>query len=92
MTSMNLSELGEFLRQIIRSEMNIKKEDESHDRLLSISDVCQRLDITPPTLLSWRKQGVINDYRIGSRVYFKESEIQAALGTVKKFQVNYSLN
>lgn len=35
------------------------------------------------TLVAWRKQGHIKAYRIGGRIYFKPSELTAALQSLR---------
>jgi predicted DNA-binding transcriptional regulator AlpA len=41
--------------------------------------VLEELGITAPTLADWTRRGIIPSYRIGGRVYYKQSEIDAAL-------------
>lgn len=43
--------------------------------LLSRQQAMQFLDVGSATLDRWSKQGLINRYGIGGRVYFKKSEI-----------------
>lgn len=43
--------------------------------LLSRQQAMQFLDVSSATLDRWSKQGLINRYGIGGRVYFKKSEI-----------------
>lgn len=35
------------------------------------------------TLISWRKKGLINAYRLGGRIYYKPSELVSALEKFK---------
>lgn len=46
---------------------------------LSADKVCQRLDITKPTLHEWRKRDIIKSYKIGARVYYRWDEVQNAM-------------
>jgi len=41
--------------------------------------VLEELGITAPTLADWTRRGIIPSYRIGGRVYYKQTEIDAAL-------------
>lgn len=47
--------------------------------LLSRQQAMQFLDVGSATLDRWSKQGLINRYGIGGRVYFKKSEIISSL-------------
>jgi excisionase family DNA binding protein len=49
------------------------------DKVLQSSEVIKLLKISPATLQNWKLQGKIPFYRIGRRVYFKESEVLTAL-------------
>jgi len=45
------------------------------DRLLTRKQAAELLDISLPTLTAWEKAKRIKATRIGSRVYFKQSEL-----------------
>ena len=51
----------------------------TNDDLLSVEKTAELLDVVPQTVLSWRKSGTLIGYRMGNRVYFKRSEVLAAL-------------
>jgi len=55
-------------------------------RLLSCKEAAKQLHITTRTLSEWTFSGVVQGYRIGRRVLYKASEIEAALSaiTIKK--------
>ena len=62
------------------------------DRYLNVEQVAELLSVKPKTIYSWAEHGVIPSYKFGSRVRFKESEVQEwAEGkrreTVKREQV-----
>ena len=54
----------------------IKQEAE---KPFSQSEAIQFLGKSRQTLISWRKKGVIQSYRLGGRIYYKPSELVAAL-------------
>jgi excisionase family DNA binding protein len=49
------------------------------EKLLTTVEVCKLLHITRATCDTWRKQKKLPYKRIGSRVYFNEQEVLAAL-------------
>lgn len=49
---------------------------------LTRKDVARKLEITLQTLNDWTRKGLLTAYKIGRRVYYKQSEVNNAL--VKK--------
>lgn len=61
------------------------KVDESpKDRLYKRKAAAEKLQISLVTLDNWTKLGVINARKIGSRVYYTDSDINNALRKVSK--------
>jgi len=56
--------------------------------LLSPAETCKMFNpaISKVTLAAWTKRGLLNESRIGGRVYYKQSEIIAGLTTLKKYK------
>jgi len=80
-------DLVELFRPMIQEEVNRIKGDQE-EKLLSPAEKCKMFQpsISKVTLASWTKQGLINDHRIGGRVYYKQSEILSSLQTLKKYK------
>ncbi len=53
------------------------------EKYLTRKEVSHLLSISLPTLGDWVKRGLIQSYRIGNRVFFKASEIDASLKQIK---------
>jgi len=77
------SDLQEFATNIARQVLSgqpkppaIKQEAE---KPFSQTEAIQFLGKSRQTLISWRKKGVIQSYRLGGRIYYKPSELVAAL-------------
>lgn len=51
----------------------------NEDEPLTVEKTAVLLDVVPQTVLEWRKRGLLNGYTLGRRVYFKRSEVLAAL-------------
>jgi excisionase family DNA binding protein len=62
---------------------------EDKEVFLSVKQVQELLNISTSTVKEWTKKGVLTAYRIQKRIYYKRSEIDAALVEVKGANVNY---
>lgn len=80
LTQVSLSDIYEGIRQIIREEILADKTAILQDTLLSPAETCKlfKPPISKPTLTSWTKKGLLKDYPISGRVYYKYSEVMAA--------------
>lgn len=56
------------------------------DRLLTRKEVCGILQVSLVTVHNWTKAGILNPYRIGNKLRFKESEVLGALQSVNPKQ------
>ena len=56
-----------------------KSTDNHSPGLKTQKEVLSELKISLTTLIEWRKKGFIKAHRIGSRIFYKEEEIRAAL-------------
>lgn len=52
-------------------------------QFLTRKQTAQKLGVSLPTLNEWTKTGLVQGYRIASRVRYKEDEIAAALIQIK---------
>lgn len=57
---------------------------------MSRADVAKLLDIAYPTLHDWCNKSILKKYKIGSRTYFKRSEIEAVLNNSNRTKNNIS--
>ncbi|PQJ79402.1 helix-turn-helix domain-containing protein [Polaribacter porphyrae] len=58
--------------------------NEDKDELLTRKQVAKLLSISLPTLRNYTKRGLIKEYRIGSRVLYKSTEVIEALPEANK--------
>ena len=81
------SDLVATLQVIIAAEIKKLKENQP-EKLLSPKETCKLFQpaISKVTLAAWTKNGKLQDFRIGGRVYYKQSEIFAALTILKKYK------
>ncbi len=57
---------------------------EENEKLLTQPEAIRFLGKTRQTLIKWRKDNIITAYRLGGRIYFKESELISALKQLGK--------
>jgi hypothetical protein len=82
-----LEELVACFQKVIKEEIFQKEQEAILEKLLSPEET--RKLFTPPiskvTLHHWAKAGKIKQYRIGSRVFYKYSEVLDSLVHLKKY-------
>lgn len=75
-------------RAIIRDEYKnftpIIGQKHENEQPISQQEICSFLNITEPTLIRWKKKGVIPFLQVGSRVLFQKSKVISALESKKK--------
>ena len=75
--------LTEIISAAVKEEFEkLKKElyiEREKDELLSREQTADLLKISLPTLLDWRKKGIVKPYKLGNRVYYKRAEIMETL-------------
>jgi excisionase family DNA binding protein len=49
---------------------------EIYERLFTVSDICDRFDVTRQTVWVWRQKGLLKPTKLGNMVRFKEADIQ----------------
>lgn len=80
-----LPELLQQLREIIRQEISAGQTAGTTEKLLSVKEACQMFQpaVSPQTLHTWTKSGLIPMQKIGGKNYYKLSDVLSA-GTVLK--------
>lgn len=76
----NISEdrFKEIIRDVVRDEIAKLNHSESED-LIKAKDACDYLMISKVTLYKWLNEGKIIGYYLGTRLFFKKSELENAL-------------
>ena len=88
-SSIELPVLIESLRSVIRDEIQASKLKEmDEEKLLSPNEVLKLLSISRPTLISWTRKGSLKEYRMGSTIYYKRSEIMGSLISLEKYKTH----
>lgn len=81
-TSIPLQQLKELLGEVVKAELSAIVDKQKYEGLINTEEACEVLKVTKVTLLNWREKGWIPFYKMGSRIYFKKSELLAALENV----------
>lgn len=50
-------------------------ETEENEKLLTTNQLAEKLQVTRQTILNWRKAGKVREYKVGSTIRFKLSEV-----------------
>ena len=59
------------------------------EKLLKKKEVAQRFEVSLVTVDSWSERGILIRHRIGRRCFWKQSEVETALKSVKKYERVY---
>ncbi len=81
-----LETLADTIREIVASELqkvikiNISsKLNDSTDEILTREEVCRLLKISNTTLFNWDNNKILENHKIGRRVYYRKSDVLALL-------------
>jgi len=76
----NISEerFRELIQEIVREEIGRINHNETED-LIKAPEACDYLKISKVTLYKWLRQSRITGYYLGTRLFFKKSELEKAL-------------
>ena len=90
LNALSPDQLVDLLRPMIREEIRQALSDQE-EKLLSPAETCKlfKPTITKATLTSWTKQGLLQDYRIGGRIFYRQSEILASTKKLSKYRSIY---
>lgn len=89
LNAVSAEEMAEMIKPIIIETIrDILQEKE--EKLLSPAEVCKKFvpAISKTTLASWTRQGLLTEYRIGGRVYYKFSEILKKGDKLSRYKFN----
>ena len=68
------TQLREFAEEIISSALSAKKQEDT--TLLTANEVAENLGVDKSTLWRWEKSGYLTPIRIGSKIRYKQSEVE----------------
>lgn len=77
------TEIFEAVLKQLHPHLNSLTPKEQVKEYLTRKEVGKMLGVSLPTILDWTNTGKIIGYRIGSRVRYKQSEIEKSLSQIK---------
>lgn len=86
-TEMTIDEFIASLKVIVKEVLVEQEQKKSNERLLS-AEAARKLFtpiISKPTLHRWTKDGRIPAYRLGGRIFYKETEVIEAAKVISKY-------
>lgn len=74
-----ISEIVGKLKSELLTDLIKTIKDNEPNRYYSAQEICERLGISKPTIHDWKKKGIIKSFKLGSRVYYRMDQIEAAM-------------
>ncbi len=70
--------LDEIISQLaeIDSKLEEIKKEEPQNRWLTNAEACEFLQVTPRTTQNYRDKGIISFSQVGSKIYYKQSDLE----------------
>ncbi|SDL14774.1 DNA binding domain-containing protein, excisionase family [Catalinimonas alkaloidigena] len=87
-------ELSELVKQAVRQVL-LEYQDQkgaTEEELLKLPQVAALLGVSKQTIYEWKRQGKLPAHKIGRRVFFKKSEVVAALSAQSRQPLRSRVN
>lgn len=84
LNGLTADQLSEMIRESLRDELQQLRplRQKSDTKYLTRQETARRLRISLVTLTDWVNRGKIRAHKIGGRVLFRESDVEAALNQI----------
>jgi len=77
--NIDILDLENLIRNCVHDEIQKIVKNNENSELMKAIEVCEYLKISKVTLFKWMRKGKIIGYHLGTRLFFKRSEIVNAL-------------
>ena len=77
--NLEIEDFEDLIRNCIREELKEMTNNNENADLMKANEVCEYLRISKVTLYKWLKQGKITGYHLGTRLFFKKTDVDNAL-------------
>ncbi len=92
LVQVSLDDMSSVIRSILIEELkkfgNYFNQDTTKsdglDEYLTREEVCKRLKVSYTTLYNWHNEKILVNFKVGRRVYYKESDVKALLNPLKE--------
>lgn len=79
-TNLSEEDFETLIQKCIKSEFDkLQFNDPSPNPLIKAKEACSFLQVSKVTLFKWLKEGKIKGYYLGTRLYFKQDELENAI-------------
>ena len=84
LSGLTADQLSEMIRESLRDELQQFRpaRSKSETKYLTRQETARRLRISLVTLTDWVNRGKISAHKIGGRVLFRDSDVEAALNQI----------
>lgn len=86
---LSVEDLSTMIRQSVASELqkvsnfiSTTPKDDS-DKILTREEVCKLLKVSTTTLFNWNNDKILENHKVGRRVYYKKSDVLAKLNPLR---------
>lgn len=85
----SLEDMSTIMREIVASELKKAKElnsptpKDDSDKILTREEVCKLLKVSTTTLFNWNNDKILENHKVGRRVYYKKSDVLAVLNPLR---------
>lgn len=90
LSPISFDDLMKGVRDVVKSEIQESQKAELEEKLLSPAETAKLFQVSKVTLWNWTNEGKLQEHRIGGKVFYKYSEVMAALQTLKKYKTGGS--
>ncbi len=85
LTQLSIEQLQHVSNNAVQTGLaQFKPTQPEQTNLLTRKEVCKLLNITPPTLHEWTRNGTITAYKVGTRVRYKHHEVLSTLNRIQQ--------
>ena len=75
----SVMDLKEFFAEMVAEAAAAKDQGESEEIMMSADEVCKVLCVSPNSLWRWGKSGYLKGSKIGRKVFYLKSDVDALL-------------
>ena len=88
LVSIDYDELIGSIKEVVREELVAQRKTEVQEKFLSVDETCKMFSpvITRPTLAAWSNAGHLQKHMIGSKPFYKLSEVLEAGKSLKRYK------
>ena len=89
LNGVSLNDIRNLVSEVIEEKLKgvpQKEISNASNSYLGRLEVAKLLRISLPTLNEWSKQGIVQSYRIGSRILYKKEEIETSIKEVRNLK------